>query len=121
MAALRRRLATWPARRLHFAFGLRVRMRVTVSKLVALAIAVAEIIAGLALERSWAFALTVAVGAILPLALIWFPEFFGSLTGWGTRAPVDRPSPPSLVALLGWLFLLGLPPLVFLVGGGAGR
>jgi hypothetical protein len=92
-------------------------MRLTVSKLVALAIAVAEIIAGLALERSWAFALTVAVGALLPLALIWFPEFLGGLTGWGTRAPVDRRSPPKLVAAMGWLLLLGLPVLVFILAG----
>jgi membrane protease YdiL (CAAX protease family) len=91
-------------------------MRVTVSKLVALAIAIAVIIAGLALERSWAFALTVA-GAILPLALIWFPEFLGSLTGWGTRAPVDQPSPPSFVAAAGWLLLLGLPTLILFLTG----
>jgi hypothetical protein len=84
-------------------------MQVTLGKLAALAIASAYVIAGLALERSWAFAFTVAVGAILPLALIWFPEFLGSLTGWGTRAPVDQPSPPRLVAAAGWLLLLGLP------------
>jgi hypothetical protein len=92
-------------------------MRLTVSKLVALAIAVAEVIAGLALEKSWAFALTVAVGALLPLALIWFPEFLGGLTGWGTRAPVDQPSPPRLVAAAGWLLLLGLPALTFFLAG----
>ena len=92
-------------------------MRVTVSKLVALAIAVAVIIAGLALERSSAFALTVAVGAILPLALIWFPEFLGSLIGWGTRAPVDQPSPPRLVAAAGWLLLFGLPALLLFLTG----
>lgn len=87
-------------------------MQVTVSKLAALVIAVVEVIAEIALEKSWAFAVTVAVGALLPLALIWFPEFLGGLTGWGTRAPVDRPSPPRLVAALGWLFLLGLLVLV---------
>jgi len=92
-------------------------MRVTVSKLVALGIAVAEIIAGLALERSWAFGLTVYVGALLPLALIWFPEFLGSLTGWGTGAPVDQPSPPWLVAAAGWLLLLGLPALMLFLAG----
>ena len=92
-------------------------MRVTVGKLVALAIAVAEVIAGLALERSWAFAMTVAVGAILPLALIWFPEVAGGLTGWGTRAPVDQPSPPRLVAAGGWLLLLGLPALMLFMTG----
>ena len=92
-------------------------MRVTVWKLVALAIAVAEVITGLALEKSWAFALTLAIGALLPLALIWFPEFFGGLTGWGTRAPVDQPSPPGLDAVMGWLLLLGLPVLTLFLAG----
>jgi hypothetical protein len=93
-------------------FGLRVNMQVTVSKLVAIAIAAAYVIAGFALEKGWAFALTVAGGTLLPLALIWFPEFLGGLTGWGTRAPVDRPSPSNLVVGMGWLFLLGLPALI---------
>ena len=90
-------------------------MQATFGKLVALAVATAFVIAGLALERSWAFAFTVAVGAILPLALIWFPEFLGSLIGWGTRAPVDQPSPPRLVSVMGWLLLLGLPALMLLL------
>ena len=90
-------------------------MRVSVSKLAALALAIAEIIAGVALETTWAFALTLAVGAILPLALIWFPEFFGSLTGWGTRIPVDQPSPPILVAAVGWAVSLDRPALLFSV------
>jgi hypothetical protein len=88
-------------------------MQVTLGKLLAVAIVAAYLIAGLALEKSWAFALTVAVGALLPLALIWFPEFLGGLTGWGTSAPVDRPSPPRLVAGMGWLLLLGMPVLVY--------
>jgi hypothetical protein len=92
-------------------------MRVTASKLVALAIAVAAVIAGLVLEKSWAFAVTVAVGALLLLALIWFPEFFGGLIGWGTKVPVDQPSPPWLVAALGWLLLLGLLAAMFLLAG----
>jgi hypothetical protein len=91
-------------------------MQVPVSKLAALAIAVVEVIAGFALEKSRAFALTVAVGVLLPLALIWFPEFLGGLTGWGTRASVDQPSPPLLVAALGWLLLLGLPVLALVLG-----
>jgi hypothetical protein len=51
---------------------------------------------------------TVAAGTLLPLALIWFPEFLGGMTGWGTRARVDQPSPPRLVAAAGWVLLLGL-------------
>ena len=91
-------------------------MQVTVGKLVAVGIAVAYVIAGLVLERSWALTLTVAVGTVPPLALIWFPEFLGSLTGWGT-VPVDQPSPPRLVAGIGWLLLLGLPMLVLFLAG----
>ena len=87
-------------------------MQVTLGKLLALAVAAAYVITGFALEKSWAFALTVAGGAFLPLALIWFPEFLGNLTGWGTRAPVNEPSPPRLVAAAGWLLLLGLPALM---------
>src|SRR5258708_36640148 len=83
-------------------FGHSAGMRVTISKMVALAIAAANVIVGFALEKSWAFALTVAGGTLLALALIWFPEFLGGLTGWGTGAPVDRPSPPIRVAGVGW-------------------
>jgi hypothetical protein len=90
-------------------------MRVTISKLIALFIAVAEVITGFVLEKSWTFALTIAVGTFVPVALIWCPEIFGSVTGWGTRAPVDRPSAPRLVAAAGWVLLLGLPALMFLV------
>ena len=91
-------------------------MQLTISKLAALAIAVVEVIAASALEKSWPFTLTVAVGVLLPLALIWFPEFLGGLTGWGMSAPIDRPSPPLLVAVLGWLLLLGLPVLALVLG-----
>ena len=95
-------------------------MRVTLSKIAALAVSIGLVVATFVLERSWSLALTVAVGTLLLLALIWFPEFFGSLTGWGRRAPIDRPSPPLLVAALGWLLLLGLPILA-LVSGWIGR
>jgi hypothetical protein len=92
-------------------------MQVTVARVVSLAIAAAYVIAGFALEKSWTFALTVTAGMLLPLALIWFPESLGDLTGWGTRAPIDRPSPPRFVAAAGWLFLLGLPVLLLLLAG----
>jgi hypothetical protein len=89
-------------------------MRVTLSKIAGLAVAIGWIIAAFTLGRSWTFALTVAVGTLLPLTLIWFPEFLGSMTGWGTW-PVTRPSPPWLVAALGWLLLLGLPMLTLVL------
>ena len=93
-----------------------VGMRLTLSKGLALTVATGWVIAAFAFEGSWTFALTVAAGTLLPLAVICFPEFLGSLTGWGTRARINRPSPPWLVAALGWLFLLGLPALTLLLG-----
>jgi hypothetical protein len=95
--------------------AIEVVMQITVGRLVSLVIAAAYVIAGFVLQKSWGFALTVAAGMLLPLALIWFPEWLGGLTGWGTRAPVDRPSPPRFVAAAGWLILLGLPLLVLLL------
>jgi hypothetical protein len=92
-------------------------MEVTVYTLAALAVAVIEVIVAFALEKSWTFALTVAIGTLLSLALIWFPEFLGGMTGWGTRARVDQPSPPKLVAGMGWLFLLGLPMMALFLAG----
>ena len=87
--------------------------------MVALAVAAAYVVAGFVLEKGSAFALTVAVGTLLPLALIWFPVFLGGLTGWGTSARVDQASPPKLVAGMGWLFLLSLPVLVFFLSSRA--
>ena len=92
-------------------------MQVTVGRVVSLAIAAAYVIVAFALEKSWTFALTVAAGTLLPLALIWFPDFLGNFTGWGTRTPVDQPSPPRLVAAAGWLLLFGLPMLMLFLAG----
>jgi hypothetical protein len=92
-------------------------MRRTVSRTVALVIAITYIVLALTIEKTVSFAATVAAGAVLPLALIWFPDLFGGLTGWGTRAPIDRPSPPVFVSFMGWFLLVGLPFLMLLFLG----
>jgi hypothetical protein len=66
----------------------------------------------------WPFAATVAVGVLVPLGLIWFPE---EIDGWfrswrrgglpGLRA---RPSPGWLLAAMGWVFLAALPLFLLL-------
>ena len=91
-------------------------MHVTISKMIALAIATAYVIAGFALEKSWTFALTVAAGALLPLALIWFPDKIGKAKGyWYNHEYIDQESPPVLIAFAGWFFLVGLPVVLLLI------
>jgi hypothetical protein len=61
---------------------------------------------------------TFILGVILlfPLALIWFPEVFGSYLGpAGRGGHIDQESPPFLVAIAGWFFLVGLPLVLFLI------
>ncbi len=51
------------------------------------------------------------------LALIWFPEQLGSFTGWYSHGcEVKSETPAILVSIMGWIFLLGLPVLAYLLG-----
>ena len=92
-------------------------MLATLSKVGALAVAAGWVAAAFASGEGWGFGLTVAGGALLPLALVWFQGALGGLTRWGSRAAIDRPSPAWLVALLGWVLLLAAPALLLLLGG----
>ncbi|MDK2126678.1 hypothetical protein [Parachitinimonas caeni] len=47
----------------------------------------------------------------LALAAIWIPEQLGQLSGLAGRR-LDKPSPPVLVAILGWIMLI-LPALMY--------
>ncbi len=50
---------------------------------------------------------------LVPLAMIWFPEEIGSFTGYAGRGGyVDTESPPILISVLGWFFLVGMPILL---------
>jgi len=57
---------------------------------------------------------------VFPLALIWFPEYFGCITGYvggGVPANIDTETPAWLVSAAGWFFLVGLPVVLYLVRG----
>ena len=88
-------------------------MAVTVSKMIALIIAVVYVVAVGIGTRSWSSAVTVAVGAIFLLSLIWFPEEADFKGGLFKRYNYWSPSPAWLVAAMGWFLLVGLP--LFLV------
>jgi hypothetical protein len=46
-----------------------------------------------------------------PLSLIWFPEYWGQYSGRVQGTHINEPSPPILVSLLGWAFLILFPIL----------
>lgn len=57
------------------------------------------------------------IALLFPLALIWFPEQIGGATGYfaGHMMRVDTPTPPILISIMGWLFLVGLPILFYFI------
>lgn len=52
---------------------------------------------------------------LVPLALIWFPDEIGSATGYfaGHSLRVDVETPPILISIMGWIFLVGFPVLFY--------
>jgi hypothetical protein len=56
-----------------------------------------------------------ALGLLLPLAMIWFPEEIGNLTGYYDSGYVNTRTPAVMISFLGWLILLGLPVLAYLL------
>jgi len=103
-------------------------MALTWPKLLALAVAIGYVVAASFAAPSAGMIVTVAICTAGPVALIWFPGFFGG--SWINRKktvlytydepgrPMRRPwrdSHPAIVAFMGWFFLVGLPPLVYLL------
>ena len=86
-------------------------------------------ILGLLVAMGYAVAMIVHAGGVtevvvkgcvvllLPLALIWFPDELGSMTGYvGRGGNIDTETPPMLVSIAGWFFLVGLPVLMYFLG-----
>lgn len=88
-------------------------MQVTISKMAALLLALAYILAACVTREGWPFAGTVVLGVSLPLGLIWFPNeveyWFRSKRNYGIPGLRVHPSPPWLLVTLGWAFLVGIP------------
>jgi hypothetical protein len=94
-------------------------MQLTFSRILSLVIAIAYGVALCAradqLTVKHVFAFVIGIG--VALALIWFPDEVGDATGYmaGHMMRVDRPTPPVLVSIMGWFFLVGLPLAVWLI------
>jgi hypothetical protein len=89
-------------------------MQITIGKILAVLIALAYVIA----MTVHASSVTVdvfkgSVALLLPLALIWFPDELGSMTGYlGRGGKINTETPPILVSIAGWFLLAGLPVLL---------
>lgn len=53
------------------------------------------------------------LGLLGPLAFIWFPDEIGGLTGYFQTGYVNVQTPGKIVSFLGWLFLVGVPLLLY--------
>ena len=93
-------------------------MQITIGKILGLLIALGYAVA--MIVQSGGITLQVFKGCVvllLPLALIWFPDELGSLIGYvGRGGNIDTETPPILVSVAGWFFLIGLPVLMYFLG-----
>jgi len=69
---------------------------------------------------SGGFGLTLKVTAalLLPMACIWFPDPLGEYTGFIRGQAITSSTPAFLVCAGGWLILVGIPLLGYLVSSG---
>ena len=93
-------------------------IRITIGKIVGLLVAVGYAICAVVGEHGFtANVFKFCAVLIFPLALIWFPDQIGDATGYfaGHMMKVDTPTPPVLISIMGWFFLVGLPVLLFFI------
>ena len=88
-------------------------MQITFGKLLSFGIAVSYAI--LAIHSGGAAYWKWCLGLLLPLALIWFPEEIGELTGYYKTGYVNVQTQGVNVSCLGWLLLVGVPVLLYLL------
>ena len=88
-------------------------MGITLGKILSLGIAISYAI--LAMHWGGVGYWKWCLGLLLPLALIWFPEEIGNLTGYYKTGYVNVQTPGVIVSLLGWCLLVGVPVLAYLL------
>ena len=85
----------------------------TIGKILALLIALAY--AMLAIHHQGWTGLEYSASLLLPLALIWFPEEIGDLTGFFPTGYVNVQTPGIIITLIGWFILVGIPVIFYLL------
>jgi hypothetical protein len=90
-------------------------MGLTIVRIVALLLAVGYVVAAGLSGEDWPFVMTVMLGVLIPLALIWFPEAIDGLFRSKANPGLSpSASPGLLVAAMGWVLLVGIPVYLFL-------
>lgn len=88
-------------------------MQVTIPKILSLAIALVYLVLS-SVNLSAEAVSYCCVFLLIPLALIWFPDKLGRMTGYFLKGSyVTAESPPILLSIVGWFFLVGLPALFY--------
>ena len=102
-------------------------MAITVSKLLALVIALGYFITALVVKRPGVSeSIMLFLILLVPVSLIWFPQSGSSWPrkktalytyqdSFGLRTGPRRDSHPGVVALMGWFFLLGMPVIFYFI------
>lgn len=88
-------------------------MQVTSGRILSLLCAAGYVI--FATESQGIQGLKCLLAVVMPLLLIWFPDELGSATNYfaGHSFRVNAETPPILISIMGWLFLIGLPLLLY--------
>jgi hypothetical protein len=88
-------------------------MQITLGRILSLIIAIGYAV--VAITNGGIDGVKCSLALLLPLALIWFPDEIGDATGYfaGNMLQVDVPTPPILISIMGWFFLIGLPVLLY--------
>jgi hypothetical protein len=102
-------------------------MAITVSKLLALVIALGYFITALVVKRPGVSeSIMLFLILLVPVSLIWFPQsgsswprektvLYAYEDSFGPRTGRWRDSHPGMVAFMGWFFLLGMPVIFYFI------
>lgn len=92
-------------------------MELTTGKLVSVAVAITYVILVIVVGAPLKAIGAVCLALLFPLALIWFPDEIGSITGYiGRGGLITTETPGFLISAAGWFLLLGYPVLLTLLG-----
>ena len=88
-------------------------MQLTIGKILSLLVSIGYAV--LAVKVGGIYGLKCSASLLLPLALIWFPEDIGGLTGYFKSGYVNVQTPAVIVSFIGWFFLVGLPVILYCI------